>query len=428
MAKELIKIDADSLIGPRSYFTDLATFDPNPDMRKIISNLKLQLLTKQVVIFAASALFHDVGFELFSNEKGLPESLEKGIIVPAIRDDFQDIESFYKGRHEGGYSDRSKEFFLQHISQYLPWNLNENSGWFKKKLYEALSDEKSLLRKRVNLNTSDSEHLESSIDTQIQQSPEGNRFLRIEHVVDCTGQLKEQDALAIVNYAKLVYRLSGSRVVNSDPHLPETQLLSIEGAEKYLNLADERIFWDIYIETVFSFLNKAVQLEPGRLDNLSFADILEIRNKLIKKDFIAEYERIVRKAKQGVDFSDPEGIISKQEEINSIVRKLKSLFEQRIRFELNIKYYKSRENALWQMTNALGQFTPVGPILGLISILQSIPEITTLFSRRTAKAIKDRYEYVRLLINSMRNLSENQKRSLLDGYIELAQYGLPKNS
>lgn len=426
MNKGLVQIDPKTLTGPRSYFTDLAPFDSDYSPVAAIRNLKLQLLTKKIVIIAASALFHDIGYQLFSNHEGLSESLEHGIIVPAIRDEFRNIASFYDAHFEKGYTKDSRDFFLNHVAHSVPWNLHENSNWFKTNIYKELRRHNSLVRKQIGFSSPQVEELISSIEKQIEESPDSRKFLRIEYVLKACSGLSEKAALCICNFSKLAYRLSGSRVVKSDPHFPETQLLTLKDAEKYLEITDESIFWDIYVESVLSFLSTAIRLTTERLDSLSFKDILSIRKSLLDHDFIKEYDSLVELGKEGLKFENPDDLISKQEQINQAVRRLRFLFDERIRFELSAKDHKSREKALWQVANLISQFTPAGPVMSVLSNLQSIPEITTLLSRKTADAMQSRLQFIRKVINSKSKWSEKQKRTLLDGYRELVEYGLPQ--
>ncbi|HBG79020.1 MAG TPA: hypothetical protein DDW84_09335 [Phycisphaerales bacterium] len=68
----------------------------------------------------------------------------------------------------------------------------------------------------------------------------------------------------------------------------------------------------------------------------------------------------------------------------------------------------------------------MGMIIGTLSALQSIPEITALVSEPLSEAIKRRYEWVRNFVNCKIGWSKEQKKSLLNGYQELLSYGFPK--
>ena len=84
MAKDITRLDAIGLKGPRSFFTDLDPKDPHYDQETVKLKLKLQFLLKERVVIAASSLFTHVGYELFSSEEGLVQALEQGLVAPAI--------------------------------------------------------------------------------------------------------------------------------------------------------------------------------------------------------------------------------------------------------------------------------------------------------------------------------------------------------
>ena len=85
-----------------------------------------------------------------------------------------------------------------------------------------------------------------------------------------------------------------------------------------------------------------------------------------------------------------------------------------------------KENALWQVANILSLVvSPVaGLIVGVLSALKSIPEITAPMSSALTDAIKIRMEWMRRFINNRIVWSESQRKSFLDAYRELAMYGL----
>jgi hypothetical protein len=57
MSRKITNNLPDTLSGPRSFFTDIDPTDPNYDKRDAITKLKLQLLTKERIVVAASSLF-----------------------------------------------------------------------------------------------------------------------------------------------------------------------------------------------------------------------------------------------------------------------------------------------------------------------------------------------------------------------------------
>ncbi|EDN68648.1 hypothetical protein BGP_0474 [Beggiatoa sp. PS] len=414
------------LKGPRSFFTDLDPRDPDYNKTEITRRLKLQLLTKEKLIIPASSLFHEIGYHLIVGNKkdeGLVDCLEKGIILPAIRNQFHSVENFFENKKE--YSKQAKQFFTTHVSDYVSWDLKENSMWFKEKFYEGLQDTNSLLREKTSLSNEVVSECIYLLDKEIQKDSSDN-FLRREHI-EKVGKHYNQTIQDFFNsYANLVYRISGARVVNSEGHFPQSNLtrLGITGNEQ--DISDDSIFWDIYVEAVMSFLNSAVKLTTERLDNLTFSDILKIRQALFNITFSQTYDELISAAKQKISISDPDKLILKQQEIILSAQELREVFKEKIRFELETKNCEKRENSLWQVANVLALVsTPqIGMLVGCLNALKSLPEITVAFSKNFAETMDLRLKWMRNYINSKREWNTSQKQSLLDAYKELITYGL----
>jgi hypothetical protein len=428
MAKDIIQLDAAKLTGPRSFFTDLDPYDSTYDQQTVILKLKLQLLTKEKILIAASSLFTDIGYELFSSEKGFIDTLEQGIVVPTIRNEFVDPSDFFRRYEYKNCSIPARNFFTKHVMYSVPWDLKKNSTWFKKTFYEHLRDSQSLLRQKTSMTESMAQDFLKSLDLEIQKSQTEQKYLRREYIFAVAKQFGEEIYSYMSNYASLVYRISGSLVVNSESHFPQSNLTKLGVTNDDKIVSDDSIFWDIYVETVISFLNSAIKLTPERLEKLSVFDILKIRKTLIDAYFSVEYDNLVKKAKSDIDIHDPQKLILKQSEINAAVQALRVKFAGRVIDELRMKDNIAKEESLWQLGNALALLsTPdVGLVVGILSSLQSIPEITTLVSESLSEAIRRRYQWVRNFINCRIGWSEKQKKSLLDGYRELITYGLPE--
>ena len=100
MIKKTEELLPDTLTGPRSYFTDIDPSVPESGTIDAIRKLKLQLLTKEKIVVAASSLFHDIWYKIINNDQGLIESLQNGIIIPAIRSSFKGINGFFFRKKE----------------------------------------------------------------------------------------------------------------------------------------------------------------------------------------------------------------------------------------------------------------------------------------------------------------------------------------
>ncbi len=180
MSCKIVNINPDSLSGPRSFFTDIDPADQNYDKHDAIRKLKLQLLTKERIVIAASSLFHDIRFEIFMQHPDLVEALEKGFIVPAIRTEFDSVEAFFQSKKD--YSERSKAFFIQHAPYSVPWDLQENSNWFKVQFLKALSDPNSVLRKKGGIGEKEASDIAAHLNALIDAESGTNRFLQRCHI------------------------------------------------------------------------------------------------------------------------------------------------------------------------------------------------------------------------------------------------------
>lgn len=426
MAKDITQLNPMKLTGPRSFFTDLDPKDPDYDEETVRLKLKLQFLLKERVVIAASSLFTGPGYKLFASDEGLVEALEHGIVAPAIRNEYTDPADFFERYEDKSWPWQAKDFFIKYATHSVPWDLKENSSWFEQTFRQHLTDPQSLLRQKTGMTESMANDFLVSLDGEKSKLQSGYKYLRREHVYTVARQFGEDIHSYVRNYADLVYRISGSRVVNCDSHFPQANLTQLGVTPDDKVISDESIFWDIYVETVMSYLNSAIRLTPERLAQLSVHDILKLRRKLLDHEFSKQYDSLVESAKAAIDIHDPQAIILKQQEINAAVRSLRTQFADRVFDEIQIKDVRARENSLWQLANALALVTTptLRLVIGVLSRLRSIPEITSLVSKSTAESMRRRYDWVHDFVNRRVGWTEQQKKALLDGYNELIEYGL----
>lgn len=434
MKTKLKKIIPNELIGPRSYFTDIDPKDQHFSREDSIRNLKLQLLTKDKIIVAASSLFHNIWMDIFADYPDLTPTLTNGIIVPALRNQFEDVADFFGVKK---YPEDNKKFFIEHVTHVVPWDLNENTSWFKQYFLKSLLDDKSVLRKRGEITQEQANSISLQLEELIKQEPRENRFLQTDHIKKVAENFNAINQQLLIDYARLIYRLSGARVVNSEGHFPQSNYTGLRLAGNDQILHDEYIFWDIYAETVFTYLGTAARLTKERLDNLQFKDILEIRKALFDNNFSLEYDKLLKLVKNDVNLIDPEKLILHMQEISAIAVKLREQFSQRVRTELSLKDTAERENALWQIANVFWRvysntlantnYYPDPTIIitvGVLSTCKSLPEITALFSPRLSSSIKLKIAWMRNFVNTRIGWSQSQRKTFLEAYKILATYGL----
>lgn len=416
-------IHPEALTGPRSYFTDIDPKDPSYDQIDVVRKLKLQLLTKQNIVIAASSLFHDIGFHLFSTDPGLTKCLQDGIVLPAIRDEFDGISGFFDSKKNEGYGSNTGNYFTANTKHFVPWNLRENTQWFQKVFIDNVTDEHSLLRSKSQLSQPTALELTARLEEVITLKPEGQRFLSRDDISNVASAMDANISGYLNNFGNLIYRLSGARVVNSEGHFPQSNLTNLGFAGNEHQLADTRIFWELYIEAVVSNITSAARLSQDRLDSLSFQDILSIREGLFDVAFAETFDSLMKLAKADMDVHDPNRLLLSQSEISAISSRLAALLRERIGKEVAVK--NDNSDKLMQLGNVIELFAGT-IVFGTVGALQSIPEITSFASPRLADALTSRVLAVKRIVQSATGWNPGQKKALIAGYVSLLNYGLPK--
>lgn len=411
------------LTGPRSYFTDIDPKDQSYDQPDVTRKLKLQLLTKKNIVIAASSLFHDVGFTLFSSDPGLTKALQEGIVLPAIRDEFNGVGGFFDAKGINGYSPASRRYFASNTGHYVPWSLAENTKWFQQVFFDNLTDTQSLLRSRSPISDSAVSDLVGELNNIVASKPDGQRFLSRNDISQVAFKMGEANAAYLNNFGHLIYRISGARVVNSEGHFPQSNLTNLGFAGNDRQLADARIFWELYVEAVISHITSAARLSEDRLDSLSFEDILKVREGLFDAAFAETFDSLMKKAKADVNLHDPNQLLMTQEEISAVSTRLATVLRERVGMELGVP--DDRSNNLMQLGSVVELFTG-GIVFGTVGALKAIPEITSLASPKLADAITSRVNAVKRFVASETGWNPKQQKALISGYTSLLTYGLPK--
>lgn len=413
------------LEGPRSFFTDLDPQDLNTCRNTALRNLKLQLLTKKWVVIGASSVFHNEWAGILKNDTGLIQALNKGIIIPAIRYDFRDINGFFSSKK--GYEKSNQPFYEEHTAKVMVWDLDFNSSWFRDKIFEALERNTSVLRVKNNISNESAKDIkEFLIDAYLSEN-ESNQFLQRTHLESVSSKFGSEIGKSVTEYGNLIYRMSGARTVDSEGHFPQSNITEINITGKDEKLSDESIFWDIYAEAVFSNINKSVRISQDRLDRLDFSDILNIREALLTVGFCDGYDSLLKSVKESVNLEDPEKLILHAEEITTIALKLRNEFASQLHEDKKWFDSKVRSGSMWQLANGLsllgGPIT--GTVMGVVSTLGSLPEITAPISDGLSKQISNRMTWMERFINSKIGWNKSHRGAFLKAYKELVTYGLP---
>lgn len=149
-------------------------------------------------------------------DEGLTRCLQRGIIVPAIRNQFDSVEGFFEAKQQEGYSLDSKAFYSNHVSEFVSWDLFENTEWFHRTFVNNLQDDSSILRKQTNLSPAKVDTFIKCLEGLFKKRKTGEIFLRRTDIGICAEPYGYDIYTYLNNFSNLIYRLSGARVVNSE--------------------------------------------------------------------------------------------------------------------------------------------------------------------------------------------------------------------
>lgn len=357
--------------GPRAYITDfdpkIVQFKLNRESykREVERRLKIILLTKNIVVCAASHLNNEFTYNLLKDN---PILLEKNMIIPALRRDKQHITDYLDDMSVNNKLKREIEgFYESYVKKVVDWELMENTSWFKANLLEALKDEHSVIRRNLpNLSKEKLNSLVSEI--------EKNKILTREIVLEgiSTWSIKEQKIL--LNFVNLIYHMSGARVVNCESVLPQENYIdySLTDFSKHrTTLSDTQVFLKIFFELAFEILHMNT-LPTELLDVLSFEDIHYLRKPIEKSSFREKYDELIQKSIQIIkgsetDFKSAAYNIEKPLEI---LKQVSKTFEENFQQELSEfmkKKHKETVKGLWKSSLSLGiGAAGLVPIIGII--------------------------------------------------------------
>ena len=412
------------LKGPRSFFTDIDPKDVGVSRETALRSLKLQLLTKRSIIVGASSLFHDEWARILQADQGLIQALNDGIIIPALNYDYKDIDGFFTLKQ--GYKNVDKGFYIENTAKLMVWDLDFNTSWFQDRIFDAVERPSSLLRVQYCINENVANQLKEFLLDCILNDKE-KPYLRSVHLNNVAEVFGTEIGAALVSYGHLIYRMSGARTVDAEGHFPQSNITEINISGSDHHLSDDSIFWDIYAEAVFSNINKSVKITADRLDQLEFSDILNLRDTLLSNGFCEGYDALLQSVKESVDLSDPEKIILHAEEIADVALTLRKTFSDQLKNDKEWFDAKTRAGSMWQMANGLSLLGgPVtGAVMGVVSTLGALPEITAPLSKNLSDQISNRIDWMERFVNSKVGWSKSHKGAFLLAYKELVVYGLP---
>ena len=414
------------LTGPRVYFTNLDHSFSEERFAQGISPLKLQSLLKKNIVVAASSIFDEKWFNLIRGDAGLQNLINSGVIVPAIRDEYQTVDDFFETRV--GYTKGASDFYRGAVGSALHWSLRDTTDWFADKLTNCLADPQSATKLALQL------------------PPESAEILvgRLNDERSATGMLTREAALSIVSatgggdrsgirgLVDLLYGISGARAVNAEGHFPQF-LFNFEFPNASVRLDDDTIFWDYFVGGVMDGLNTLCRLDPQRLEALSFSDIVAIRRGVAFENFVEKFDRLSALAKGSVPIGDEDQLILNCNEVVEIGNALKlEFFEEMGRVLASQKQRRSIQG-YYESTNTVvsiasmivgGPIAAVGSAFGLLSSFNSSPTAARIFGPSAQAKIERCVAVVKDRIGRMSGLPRGEKTALIDMYRGLVLHGL----
>lgn len=272
------------------------------------------------------------------------------------------------------------------------------------------------------------ENVASNIVKRIKELKEKGQFFQREHAEQAATEACPEHLEFISKFVGLAYRVSGARVVNAEGHFPQANLAGSGISQGDLQLADESIFWDMFVDAAISYLHSATSLTLERIDRLSFVDIATLRSAHQTQAFIEKFDDLLRAVKVNININDPEQLFLTCHEISEITDQLKRDFYDQLGKELKANAFNQRLPGIYEATSAALQFTLTGAsgsAFGLLTSFLAIPEMTTAIDKRLTENIKRRIEYSKNCLSRITGLSYQKRTALIDMYGRLVKYGLP---
>jgi len=361
------EIKPKELNGARIYFTgfDKKAYNykkSKEEMLKIIEkNLKVMLLTKNRIVFGASHLKSDLAQEFIIKN---PEIFEKGLVVPALRDE-----------HNGDLSKAIgyKSDIVNLFNSCISWSLKENTQWFHMKMLEGFENEKSILR--INIKHTPISNINSIID-KLKQKDYFDREISNKIIPTL---IAKSDLEAFKKYQTLVYSISGARVVNCQSALDQENMLfdysisDIENRKIFLN--EVEIFHRIFIDQIFKILERE---KLDFFDRLTFKDIIELREIIENSNFILKYNSLIEKStnlikkKDFIDFYSCSEILELAEDIRKnfyeeIDKQVDEYYKNKVEEKRQNKIFVPIQNLMLSMSGLSGLINNTKNILSIVT-------------------------------------------------------------
>lgn len=413
--------------GPRAYFTDfdykIVRFKQNKKSyrREMERKLKIILLTKNTVVCAASHLTHEFAYNFFKDN---PILLNNEMIIPALREDKEDVVDYLNGKKiRKSLKENMVVFFRENVNKVVSWELIDNSLWFKQNLIKELKNENSIIRRNLaNLN----KETLSSIIKEI----ESQRVLSREFIIKTVSILSKNEQRILLNFTNLVYHMSGARVVNCESTLPQENYIDYSLADisgRRIILSGTQIFWKIFLELAFeTMLKNNIPIEL--LDILTFKDVYYLRKPIEKSSFRKRYDDLIQKSVQVIEKNNLDDVLFDINELlkikDNISEEFKEIFERELPDMMkkkHVEHAKELRKSTLSIGIGLAGFIPgVSNIASLLGLFSSSPEFFVNLNQ-TFRSRREVDNYDSYLKSKERVLHEMIEKSSFSNKSELSE-------
>ena len=433
----------ESLKGPRTYFSLIDRNNPNllnnwdlykDDLDRV---LKILLLTKDSIVIAGSALCNEKALDYFSEDEYKSELFKKGIIKPAIRSQFQTFEQVFYDRvnnRKENILQSVENYFSDVITEIVPWDLQDNSGWYRQRIIEQLEDNNSFLNKSIGTNKNQLRKFVKITQEELTQSKQ-DYFNRDRYRTSITENLNKKHAFKTSQFLDLLYFVGGSRVVNCENYVPDEILSYYNNAifnHSELKISENTIFIDVLVNLILDNLYENFY-DPNLIDNISFKEILQLRemNKTKSIAFREKYDECLKISGNLSSFQEKDGLVLKLEEMLELSDNLKDQFKESVTDEIKSfksmnslrKKSKSIDNIFEFAVNFAGIFSVPVSVVNLLfnncglkelGVVKSIQQSRSNFQDNLLrKYVKNKYKNDPILIDYINDLVEVHKENYM---------------
>jgi hypothetical protein len=369
------KVKPEKIKGLKVYLTeaDLASqLLHRITQEELLLKLKAWLLFSDNIIIAGSHILSSpLTFEIL---KKYPVLLERGIILPYLRDQCKDFEEYLKLKlqekdptfliQKKGKLKEAANLLNEKSKRVVLWAPSSAIESYRQSIIKELSDPQSLVRsKLVGIRKTDILDLIKNLEKAsfISRGTVNNlarKYLGIKRNI-------------LIKHSDFLYYLWGAAHLDSEPVLNPN--MYTWGRNK-LSISIGKLLRSDEIPVLKETLS-ALGIARTILDILSFSDIIEMRDELVAKSFRSKWHDLITQAKKGSQGNSGKDKIGNESKI------LFELVKKELERERSKRKYFSKSKAILTIgslvTSGITTFI-ANPILGVGALLLSLSSIDPL--------------------------------------------------